>query len=307
MRGPGAPERLNYLLRILPWLAQRGGASYDEIAERFGGTPERIRRDLEVLSMCGTPPYTPDVLIDVFLDDDWVTVNPKEAVARPLRLTATEGFRVQAAGRALLEVDGRDRHPALASALDKLGRVLGDRMEIDVEQDERLDELREAAELGHTLEIEYYTLHRDEVTTRRIDPRWVHNADGRWYVEAFDHRSGEARRFRVSRIQRLTPTEERFEPVRGEPPADVFAPGADVERATLRLPASARWVAETYPVDEVAELDDGAIEVTLAVAGRPWLERLLLRVGPDARVVAPDEWKGMGAEAADRVLARYRG
>jgi proteasome accessory factor C len=305
VRGPGAPERLRHLLRILPWLAQRGGASYQEIAERFGGTAEGVRRDLEVLSMCGTPPYTPDVLIDVFLDDDWVTVNPKEQVARPLQLTAMEGFRVQAAGRALLEVDGADRHPALASALEKLGKVLGDRVEIDVEHDERLDELREAAELGHTLEIEYYTLHRDEVTTRLIDPRWVHNADGRWYVEAFDHQSGEPRRFRVSRIQRISPTEERFEPARGEAPPDVFTPGADVERATVRLPPSARWVAETYPVEDVAELGDGAIEVTLAVAGRPWLERLLLRAGPEAEVVAPEEWGRVGADAAERVLARY--
>lgn len=307
MRGPGAGARLRRVLAVLPWLAGRAGATYDEIAQRFGGTPAQVRRDLEILSMCGTPPYTPDVLIDLNLDDDWVSINPREQVARPLRLTQTEGFRVLAAGRALLEVEGAQRHPALASALDKLSDVLGDRVEIEVERPDHLEDLRQAAADGVTVEIEYYSLHRDEVTRRRIDPQWVHNVDGRWYVEAHDHLRGEQRRFRVSRIHRLAATDDRFDPpAAGQPPPDVFTPGADAERVTVRLPRTAEWVVETYPVEQVTERGD-QLDVTLAVAGRPWLERLLLRVGPEAAVVEPPEWTGVPAEVAGRVLARYEG
>ena len=49
--------------------------------------------------------------------------------------------------------------------------------------------------------------------------------------------------------------------------------------------------------------------VTLAVAGRSWLERLVLRIGPEARVVSIDPELGdadVVASAAERVLARYR-
>lgn len=305
MRGPGAGARLRRVLAVLPWLAGRAGATYEEIAERFGGTPAQVRRDLEVLSMCGTPPYTPDVLIELNLDDDWVSINPREQVARPLRLTQTEGFRVLAAGRALLEVEGPDRHPALASALGKLTRVLGDRVEIEVERPDHLEELRDAARRGVTVEIEHYSLHRDEVTQRRIDPRWVHNVDGRWYVEAHDHLRGEERRFRVSRIHRLVPTDDRFAPATGQPPPDVFTPGVDAERVTVRVPRTAQWVVETYPVEEVVERDDD-LDVTLVVAGRSWLERLLLRVGAAATVVEPVEWRNVPSEVAGRVLTRYR-
>lgn len=305
MKGPGAAERFARLLAIVPWLAIRAGATYDEIAERFGGTPDQVRRDLELLSMCGQPPYGGGDLIDVYLDDDWVSVDPKEEVARPLRLNQTEGFRVLAAGQAVLQVEGPDRHEALASALDKLRTVLGDRVEIDVDGDAHLPEVQEAARTGTTLEVEYYSLHRDEVNTRRIDPHWVHNTGGRWYVEAHDHLSGEMRRFRVSRIQRLSATDERFDPPGGAPPPDVFAPGPDADRVRLRLPAEARWVVESYPVEEVTTRDDHSTEVTLVVAGRPWLERLLLRVGPAAEVLEPEEWRTVGAEAAERVLARY--
>jgi proteasome accessory factor C len=74
---------------------------------------------------------------------------------------------------------------------------------------------------------------------------------------------------------------------------------------TLLLPRSARWVVETYPMTSVEELDDGSMRVRLAVSGRRWLERLLLRVGPEGRVEGPAEFVGASAEVADRLLARY--
>lgn len=50
------------------------------------------------------------------------------------------------------------------------------------------------------------------------------------------------------------------------------------------------------------------LRVTLAVAGASWLERLLLRLGPEATVVEIDPELGdrdIAAQAAQRVLARY--
>ena len=49
--------------------------------------------------------------------------------------------------------------------------------------------------------------------------------------------------------------------------------------------------------------------MTLSVTGASWLERILLRLGPDATPVAIDERlgdAGVAAAAAARVLDRYR-
>ena len=64
---------------------------------------------------------------------------------------------------------------------------------------------------------------------------------------------------------------------------------------------------DQYPVESTDELPDGGLRVQLAISARPWLERLLVRLGPDARVVetAP-ELAGAGPDAATRMLARYR-
>jgi hypothetical protein len=47
------------------------------------------------------------------------------------------------------------------------------------------------------------------------------------------------------------------------------------------------------------------IELELFVGGDAWLERLLLRLGPDARVIDPPEDRSLAAAAARRILDRY--
>ena len=80
--------------------------------------------------------------------------------------------------------------------------------------------------------------------------------------------------------------------------------GDNVPLAVLRLDASARWVAERYPVRSTTELPDGGLEVVLPVATERWLARLLLRLGTRGSVVSPAEWEHLGADAAASVLAR---
>jgi hypothetical protein len=63
-----------------------------------------------------------------------------------------------------------------------------------------------------------------------------------------------------------------------------------------------------YPVEAVETRADGRLRVTLAISARPWLERLLLRLGHRARVVEVMGDKDLAkcaSEAAQRVLARY--
>ncbi len=88
--------------------------------------------------------------------------------------------------------------------------------------------------------------------------------------------------------------------------ADAFVPGPGAVPVRLALDAGGAWVADSLPVLEVIPGRDGALSVTLAVGGTAWLERLLLQLGPHARVLDPPEFLDSGRRAARRVLARYR-
>ncbi|HVF33015.1 MAG TPA: WYL domain-containing protein [Acidimicrobiales bacterium] len=309
--------RLRRMLLMVPWLLESGGSTVAELAARFGVGEDDVIRDLNLVMCCGIPPYGAEHMITVMLDDDGSVLAWKGPfLNRPMRLTPTEGFAVLAAGRTLLAVPGAPVAGALASALDKLEAALGSSPEgggrsvdVDLEAPPLLGVVRSAAADSERLGVAHWSAWRDEVTERVIDPLLVFSSDGRWYVSAVDSRSGEVRHFRVDRFASAAPTGERFTPPPGAPtapPSSVFS-GADSVEVTLRLPDAARWVAEAYEPLEVAVLEDGTghFRIRLAVAGERWLERLLLRVGPEAVVEAPTEWQDVGPAAARRLLARY--
>lgn len=301
-----ASVRIARLLVMVPWLARRGRTTVPEVAQAFHITVEQARQDLGFASLLGVPPYTPECYaVDVVLEGDDVEVFGRPYLKRPPKLTAAEGLTLLAAGKALLEVPGAEVAGPLATALAKLERVLGslDAVIVDLQHPPLLAAVRAAAEEGRRLRITYWTAWRDEVGERDIDPLAVFQKGGRWYVEADCRRSGELRRFRVDRIHELADTGERFERRAAAVPEDVFTPGPGERRVVLDLPADARWVVEAYPNEH--EERDGRLRVVLHVVGETWLERLLLRVGPDAAVVEPADLRDLGARAAARLLARY--
>ena len=311
-RGPRpAEERLRRLLVMLPWLMERGEVPVAEAAARFDLTEDQLARELELVAMCGLPPFV-DELIDVFIDDGVIWVGVPRLFTRPLRLNAVEAWELLAAGRAAMALPGADPDGPLGRGLAKLASALGEDdtsgVRIDLERPPLTDRVAEAAVGGEELRITYWSASRDEVSDRVVVPRHVFTDRGRWYVSADDDRSGSVRTFRIDRIETAEPT-GRTRPPGDDPvptPGSWFVDGA-VPRATLRLAPSARWVVERNPVDELSEPDaDGWVTARVPVASERWLARTLLRLGPDAELVEPAEWRDLGREAAARTLARYR-
>jgi proteasome accessory factor C len=311
MTRPDASLRLRRLLTIIPWIVDHQGSTLDDLATRFGMKVADLERDLELIPFCGLPPYTPDRLIDCEIVDGRVFLRFAEYFARPLSLTPGEGFALLAAGQALLAVPGADPKGSLASALGKLAGVLGagDGMAVELGAASYLEPLRAAADASERVEIDYYTFGRDELTTRRIDPRAVFAAEGQWYVDAYCHRAADDRLFRVDRVRGVRPTGEHFDPSGSAGGSGVspgtFHPRPSDRRVTLLLNADVGWVAESYPMETIEQMAEGRLKVVLVANERAWLERLLLRLGPSAEVLEPAEVRAEAAQAARRLLVRY--
>ena len=301
-----AEDRLGRLLEIVPWVVERGGADIDEIAARFDLPPGMVLTELSTAQCYEIPPYGPDNTLGIVVIDSRVEVEPGALLDRPLRLSPQEGFGLLVAGRAALAAAADDRG-ALASALAKLERALGERAPVTVELDRPplADRVEAAVSERERLEIDYYTASRDEVTSRRVDPVEVVHTGGDWFLHAWCHRARGPRTFRLDRIEEVRATGERFDPPQLGTDAFRHEPGEDAPDVVLAVPAEARWMTETYPVRQVRELGDGSLEVTIGLLSPFFLERLLLRLGAQARVLEPAELAGVGARAARRILARY--
>lgn len=310
MRQQPATVRLRRLLVMLPWLMERGEVPLAEVAERFKIDEDALIRDLELVAMCGLPPYV-DEMIDVFVDDGVVVVGVPRLFTRPLRLNRVEAFELLAAGRAAMNLPGSDPDGALNRGLHKVARGLGeDETGVIVinPTPEWVLVLTEAAQANRCVGVSYQSHTAEGPSERVLTPFQVVTAHGNWYVIAHDDRSDEVRTFRVDRISSIadagaatvTPPDALPEP------GEWFAEG-DVDRATLRIGPAGRWVVERYPVDEVSDPDDdGWVRVRLPVTSERWLERLLLRLGLQAEVIEPASMSSLRRLAAERVLANYR-
>jgi proteasome accessory factor C len=306
-------DRLERMLVLVPWVLAHPGTTIRELAERFHVDEDELERELELLPMCGLPPYTADRLIDVWVGDDGaVQIRLAEYFERPLRLTPSEGVALLAAGRTLLAVPGADPSGPLAVALDKLEEVLGARgtVAVDVGGSSHLERLQRAVSGHEQLEIEYFSFARDEMTSRIIDPGRVFHAFGAWYLAAYCHRADGERLFRVDRVRGIRATGEHFTPSTAaddELGQTVYEPAPTDLRVTIRLEPDAAWVAESVPTESVTPRAKGRQDVVLAVSAPAFLERLLLGLGPSARVLAPSASRDLAARAAARLLARYEG
>ena len=312
MSGPrGAEERLRRLLVMLPWLMEEGEVPLADIAARFDLSEAQVTKELELMAMCGLPPYV-DEMVDVFIDDGIVFVGVPRLFTRPLRLTAPEGFSLLASARAAMELPGADPGGPLARGLEKLATALGTTglvdetagLIVDLERPALTDRLTDAVVAGAELLVRYFSPARDELSSRVLVPRHVFTDGEHWYLVADDDRSGERRTFRVDRLESLEPTGK----VHDVDPS-VTAPTSffddEVPRARLMLAPAGQWVVERYPVDSVESVDarPGWTEVTLPVASERWLARLLVRLGPLAEVVEPQHHTAR--ELARSMLARY--
>ncbi len=303
-----APPQLERVLAMIPWLATHRHVAKTDVADRFRISLEQLEADLALIMMVGVPPYSPGDYINVTYDGDTVDLWLAPYFTRPLQLSPAEGLSLLAGGRALLAVDGSDPAGPLATAIEKLEDALGvSGVTVEFETPPFLDAVRTAAADGRRIEIDYWSSGRDELTARAIEPGPPFFALGEWYTDAFCVLRGETRMFRIDRIRSVRPTEVTFTPVAPRAGATVYHPRPTDPRVTLELPPHASWVAESAPSESVEDLADGFQRVVVAVSEPAWLERILLQVGPDARVVDPPEWRDLGRAVAARVALRYRG
>jgi proteasome accessory factor C len=73
----------------------------------------------------------------------------------------------------------------------------------------------------------------------------------------------------------------------------------------IDLSAYGRWVAEYYPCEDVTELGDGRLRVTLRTPDTQWVQRLALRLGEEGRIVSPPELAALIRDDATAALAQY--
>ncbi len=309
-------EQLPRLLALVPYLLKRPGIAFATAAADFGVTEERLRKDLNLLWLCGLPGHYPGDLIEIDFEGDTITLSDPQGVDRPLRLTVDEALALVVALRTLAETPGLADPDPVLRALAKVEEAAGaaaapaDRVEVALEGEGTvLPVVREALARGKVLHLVYWTAGRDETTERDVDPVRLVVVDGQTYLEAWCRRAEGVRVFHLGRVQDLAVLDEDAAPPPGLPSRDLsqglFQPAEGDTVVTLALEPGAAWVADFYPCDTVKDLGDGRQVVTLRTRGTAWIRRLALSLGASGRVLEPADLAAQVREDARTALAAY--
>ena len=316
-------DRLARLLFIVPYVAQRKGVSLGELAQKLKVKVSQIESDIALLSMVGSPPLTPDHLIDLYIEDGTVYVDLEQSLSRPLQLTHEEATALVTAAQLVGSLGGLgdELERVLKKITDVLNPVFQKQVQdvarqIGIWQDAGGIEdlglvLREAISENVVIEMDYYSTSSDELKAYRIEPIAIINHSGWEYCVANDiGAGGQEKLFRLDRVGMLEKTTTTF-----EPPQDLELERfrkPDIYKATSEVKTVIRF--EPEAVGEAQEQfgdacakpqDDGTLCVELELPSPVWLARFILPFGTSAEVIGPQPQREVLGHLCQKAAEAY--
>jgi proteasome accessory factor C len=317
-RAPTATDRLARLLALVPYVVSRQAVGMAETAAAFGVSERQLVDDLNMLwcvELRSPDPYCP---IDLSYEGGEIVISEAESIDRPLRLGVDEASALLVALRMLAELPGMGDRSALGRTIAKLEAAAGaaamPSAQVAVQVDDGagsavLAQVTAALTGGRRLHLSYYVPGRDEATERDADPMRLVMVDGRRYLEAWCRSAEAVRLFRLDRILAIAVLDVAAQVPPQAEPVDVdqglFRPSPADTLVVLELATAGRWVAEYFPCEEVTELGDGRMRVSLRTPDTQMVRRLALRLGEDGRVLAPAGLAEQVGQDARAALAQY--
>jgi proteasome accessory factor C len=301
------------------------GMNEDAFARRFYAD----RSELESLGIHLTVEKPPDAVAE----QENYSLRPEQFHLPAIEFTDAE---LAALGTALSLLDGKFAYaeplrlalqqlswgrPSPLRAPDQQPIALGIKAEAGGQElSQRLAKVETAIFRGKTILFDYYTMERDELGTRKVDPYHLLFRDGQFYLVGRAHDRAAVRVFRLSRMRGKVAYATKAEHDFRRPTREEFDPREYASRATwqfgetqgtaeIRVSERIAWqvtrhfgrFGEVRPVDG----DEGAVIFTTPYASARMLASWVLRLGEHARVVGPPELEEEVAERIELLAARH--
>lgn len=160
----------------------------------------------------------------------------------------------------------------------------------------------------------HYSPARDQWSDRTADPYHLQHYNGSWILLAWCHLRNGWRKFNLSRIDGLQPTEQNFVPLPNEQWQDqmqgafgIFQSG-ELIPVTLRFsPHRARWVSRElwHPRQETRTEADGSLLMRLLVTDFREIKLKIMQYGAEVEVLEPAELRDEIIDEAGRMIRLY--
>lgn len=295
--------RINRILFILSYVSQNQGISVDRLANKVGMRPRQLLKELEFISLVGKPPFKPDDYVDIYVEEQRVYIEFDQQLNRPLRFTRPEAVSLLLSLELLdPEVDPE----GVKSLKEKIGKAITNSVDSNTRLEdsivfeqpshlisEHFSLLRKAIETRRKVEIEYYSLTRNETGSRVIRPYLLTKNLGNWYLTGYCEKRLDLRTFKFERILDVSLLPDAFsEPV----DFDVNRYKTDFSSASGEHKLEiyfdrhlAPWTRERWG-SSARRVEDGGVILTIYSETLEFGSRLVLGSAPHARPLGPPEF-----------------
>lgn len=164
-----------------------------------------------------------------------------------------------------------------------------------------------------SIEVDYYTLSRDETKRRILDPYHLIYKNGAWYLIAFCHWRKDVKIFRVDRIKAVNETGASFVIKKSFSLREYLknswqiTRGEEVNVVVRFFPPASRMVREMewLPTQKIVEEKNGSIIFSARVSGLIEIKRWILGYGSQAEVLEPQSLRQEIFYESEKILSRY--
>lgn len=314
----GAPDKLAFLLSLVPYLIDQVRVTVAEAADHFGISPEQMRKAVTLIAMSGTPgsdgTYTHETLFDIDWDDfderDVIRFRAAPMEERP-RFSAREAAALLAGLQRVAALPEFAARVDIVELMTKLARGASDSpAPLAVRPGERAElqaSLVQAIASGRRVRIDYVST-RGERQVRDVDPLRVEGVDDAWYLRGWCLTRDAERTFLLDRMASVELLGAADPHPLDDAPEGLFQGDADDERVELALPITALpLIADYRSADDPVRLDGDRAVVTLRIAHPGILGRVAARVAGAVEVMAPPSARAAAADWARAAIAAQSG
>ena len=294
-------ERTARLLDLVPYINTHQGIALKDLAAVFEVSNAQMVNDLTTLWMCGLPGYTPLELMDLDFESGYVNISNAPTLAKPRSVTFDEGVAL-ILGLDLLRASIPTDRSDLLEKIDSLSARLSSIINLNstfsvvapVNQGVSAA-IDEALASRSSLEIEYHSMYRDEITQRTIFPIEIIEVEGQQYLSSYCYSASDFRQFKLDRIQKAVVTQES---------KTIPEDATDTQRINSRLKAlkPTREIAERFSRQDLK----AGSEFDFQTYSQQWLERSTLSSGDGVALLTPPEIRASIAQMAQSMLDRYK-
>ena len=294
--------RLERLLGITLELMAKRRVTAAELADKFEVSVRTVYRDIERINQAGIPIVSfngadggYELADGYFVTRQHFTVDDLSVIYSLLK--AMEGAMGGAVSSAMRKLSSL--HPKLANDDGRETVVLA--LSVPESERHRARELYGAVRQRRVVRL-IYTDAAGATSERFVEPMNLLWSKGAWYAEAYCRTKRAKRYFRVSRIERLEVTEERFVP--RELPKEPEREGSTGIRAHLRFDAAVRTRVLEQFSGECEYLGD-RIEVRTTFYRKEYALSVIAGYGTHVEIVSPDELRDEIIAHLDAVLRHH--